>query len=67
MLTSNPFAQLSATISPGVMQTYVILMLLLVVGGTLYDVWHKGRKAGERRSLAVTWRPWRSRRPSPKC
>lgn len=42
MLTSNPFAELSATISPSVMQWYVILMLLLVVGGTLYDVWHKG-------------------------
>ena len=24
------------------MQTYVVLMMLLVVGGTLYDVWHKG-------------------------
>jgi hypothetical protein len=42
MLTSNPFAELSATISPSIMQWYVILMLLLVVGGTLYDVWHKG-------------------------
>ena len=37
----NPFAELSASISPGVMQTYVVVMILLVAGGTLYDVLHK--------------------------
>ncbi|MDH3667734.1 MAG: hypothetical protein OEN23_12460 [Paracoccaceae bacterium] len=42
MFTTNPFAELSATIPSGLMQAYVILMILLVVGGTLYDVWHKG-------------------------
>jgi len=42
MFTGNPFAALSASISPGVMQGYVIVMFLLVVGGTLFDVWHKG-------------------------
>lgn len=42
MFTSNPFAELSATISPSVMQTYVTVMALLVAGGTLFDVWHKG-------------------------
>jgi len=42
MFTSNPFAELSASIPPAVMQTYVVIMILLVVGGTLYDVWHKG-------------------------
>ena len=41
MFTSNPFAELSASISPAVMQTYVVVMILLVVGGTLFDVWHK--------------------------
>ena len=41
MFTSNPFAELSAAISPGVMQAYVIVMILLVVGGTLFDVVHK--------------------------
>jgi len=41
MFTSNPFAELSASISPIVMQTYVVIMILLVVGGTLYDVVHK--------------------------
>ena len=38
---SNPFAELSATISPGIMQAYVVLMFILVVGGTLIDVLHK--------------------------
>ena len=42
MFTSNPFAELSASISPAVMQTYVVVMALLVVGGTLFDVVHKG-------------------------
>ncbi|HEX9743208.1 MAG TPA: hypothetical protein VGA17_10510 [Nitrospiraceae bacterium] len=41
MLTNNPFAELSASISPSVMQTYVIVMIFLVVAGTLFDVIHK--------------------------
>jgi Flp pilus assembly protein TadB len=41
MITSNPFADLSAFIAPGVMQAYVVLMILLVIGGTLLDVKHK--------------------------
>ena len=42
MLTSNPFAGLSATVPPIVMQTYVVIMIVLVAGGTLFDVIHKG-------------------------
>jgi hypothetical protein len=42
MLTSNPFAELSASIPPSVMQTYVVVMALLVAGGTLADIIHKG-------------------------
>ena len=42
MFTTNPFAELSASISPAFMQTYVVIMIILVVGGTLYDVLHKG-------------------------
>jgi hypothetical protein len=38
---SNPFAELSALIPPAVMQGYVVLMVLLVIGGTLLDVVHK--------------------------
>lgn len=41
MFINNPFAELSALISPSLMQTYVILMILLVIGGTLVDIWHK--------------------------
>ena len=41
MITNNPFAELSALIPPDIMQAYVILMVLLVIGGTLLDVIHK--------------------------
>ena len=40
MFTRNPFAELSATISPAVMQTFVVIMIILVVVGTLYDIVH---------------------------
>ncbi len=38
---NNPFAEMSAYISPGVMQAYVVLMILLVIGGTVLDMMHK--------------------------
>ena len=41
MLTSNPFAELSASIPTLVMQGYIILMVLLVIGGTILDMIHK--------------------------
>jgi hypothetical protein len=41
MIASNPFAELSALIPPAVMQAYVVLMILMVIGGTLLDVMHK--------------------------
>jgi hypothetical protein len=41
MFTSNPFAELSASVPPAVMQTYVVVMAILVVGGTLIDIIHK--------------------------
>ena len=41
MFTSNPFSELSASISPTIMQGYVILMVLLVIGGTVLDMIHK--------------------------
>jgi hypothetical protein len=41
MFTSNPFSELSASISPDIMQGYVILMVLLVIGGTVLDMIHK--------------------------
>src|ERR671914_3043569 len=42
MFAINPFAALSATVPPGVMQTYVVVMIALVAGGTLFDIVHKG-------------------------
>jgi hypothetical protein len=41
VFTSNPFAELSASIPPTVMQTYIVVMILMVVGGTLFDIMHK--------------------------
>ncbi len=42
MFTSNPFAELSASMPPAVMQTYVVIMIVLVAAGTLFDIAHKG-------------------------
>ncbi len=41
MFTTSPFAGLSASIPPAVMQAFVVVMILLVAGGTLLDVLHK--------------------------
>ncbi len=41
MFTRNHFAELSVFISPTVMQAYVVVMILLVVAGTLFDIMHK--------------------------
>jgi len=41
MFTSNPFAELSALIPAEIMQGYIILMVLLVIGGTVLDMIHK--------------------------
>ena len=42
MFASNPFAEISAFIPPALMQGYVVLMIVLVAAGTLFDVVHKG-------------------------
>ncbi len=41
MLTTNPFAEMTAIISPSMMQGYVVLMIILVIGGTILDMIHK--------------------------
>ncbi len=41
MFISNPFSELTAFIPPIAMQIYVILMCLLVIGGTILDMIHK--------------------------
>jgi hypothetical protein len=40
-MISNPFAVLSASVPPAVMQAYVVVMALLVIAGTLFDIIHK--------------------------
>ena len=41
MLTSNPFTEIAAFIPPSAMKIYVVLMILLVIGGTVLDMIHK--------------------------
>ncbi|SVB68000.1 uncharacterized protein METZ01_LOCUS220854, partial [marine metagenome] len=41
MLSINPFAILADTVSPIYMQSFVVLMVLLIAVGTLLDIVHK--------------------------
>jgi len=41
MLSTNPFSILAETVSPIFMQSFVIVMAILVVAGTLLDIIHK--------------------------
>ena len=45
MLSHNPFAALSATVPAWAMQLYLLIMVALVVGGTLFDMVHKRNAA----------------------
>ena len=42
MFTNNPFAALTELLPANAMQMYVVLMVLAVFAGTLYDILHKG-------------------------
>jgi len=42
MFTHNPFAALGDLLPPLVMQVYIVLMIVLVAAGTLFDIVHKG-------------------------
>src|SRR3974390_3058751 len=59
MLINNPFAELSASIPPAVMQSYVVIMALLVIGGTLFDIAHK-------KSATYFFDNWRNSRSKAK-
>jgi len=61
MFTSNPFAELSDSIPPAIMQTYVVVMALLVAGGTLFDIWHKKSA----KYFFANWRSARNRAKQP--
>ena len=41
MITINPFAEVSLMVSPIIMQAFVILMVVLVVVGTFFEMFHK--------------------------
>jgi len=41
MFSSNPFAELSASVPPSIMQAYVVVMVILVAAGTIFDIIHK--------------------------
>jgi hypothetical protein len=53
MFGTNPFAQLSGSISPAAAQAFVVAMIVLVAVGTLIDVVHK-------RSARYFFDQWRS-------
>ena len=59
MFTSNPFAELSASVPPAVMQAYVVVMALLVVAGTLLEMMHK-------RSATYFFDNWRNSKKKAK-
>jgi len=59
MFATNPFAELSASIPPAVMQTYVVIMIVLVAAGTLFDIVHKGSA----KYFFDTWRKSKSKGP----
>ena len=42
MFTNNPFAAFGDLLPPLVMQVYIVLMIVLVAAGTLFDIVHKG-------------------------
>src|SRR5215469_3897282 len=49
---SNPFAVLSASVPPAIMQAYIVVMAVLVAAGTLFDIIHK-------RSATYFFNNWR--------
>ena len=62
MFDINPFAELSQSVSPVIMQGFIIVMAACVAGGTLFDIIHKGsakyffglvRKGAERKEREV--------------
>ena len=42
MFANNPFAAMGDLLPPLVMQVYIVLMIVLVAAGTLFDIMHKG-------------------------
>ena len=41
MFTTNPFAELTAFLPPAFMQVFIVVMILAVAAGTIFDMFHK--------------------------
>ena len=61
MFANNPFAALGDALPASAMQIYVILMVLAVVAGTLFDIVHKGSA----RYFFDNWRNSKSKGANP--
>ena len=61
MFIANPFAALATAMSPAFMQGYVVIMVVLVVGGTLLDMAHKGSA----KYFFVNWRKTKAKAARP--
>jgi hypothetical protein len=57
MFTHNPFAALAEALPAGAMQTYIVLMVLAVFLGTVFDMVHKGSA----KFFFESWRKSRSK------
>jgi len=57
MFTHNPFAALGDLLPPVVMQVYIVIMIVLVAAGTLFDIVHKGSA----RYFLNNWRKTKSK------
>ena len=57
MLSANPFAGLAGSLPPDFMKTFLVVMALAVVAGTLVDIVHKGSA----RYFFQNWRTSRGR------
>jgi hypothetical protein len=59
MFTTNPFASVGHALAPGFLKWFLLVMVLAVIAGTLYDIIHKGSAA----YFFGSWRKSSSSRP----
>ena len=59
MFTNNPFAALTDVLPANAMQIYLVLMVLAVIAGTLFDIMHKGSA----RYFFENWRKSKNKGP----
>jgi len=57
MFTTNPFTPLTTFVSPGVMQGYIVLMVLAVVAGTAFDLLNEKKSSSFFRTGRAQRRP----------